>query len=236
MNKALLNRRLRKVHLWLGTVIGLQVGLWLISGLFMTWFPIETVRGEHLQAEHEPSSLVWSDYEVDLAGAIAKVDEPIERATAIVLNKEPIWQLTQEESTWLVHAKSGFVISPLADNWARDLAAASYIGGGEITTVALLTDPPQEYGRAGPVWRVDFGPTERASFYVDASTGEVRAVRTLLWRTFDFMWGLHIMDWSTRENFNSWWLKMTASLAVLFFLAGLGLVVLRWSGVNSRHP
>ena len=55
MNRALFNRRARQLHLWLGLAIGAQVGLWLISGLFMTWFPIEEVRGEHLRAEAEPA-------------------------------------------------------------------------------------------------------------------------------------------------------------------------------------
>jgi len=66
------------------------------------------------------------------------------------------------------------------------------------------------------VWRIDFEKPDAASFYVDAKTAEIKAVRTGLWRTFDFMWGLHIMDWSNRENFNSWWIKTVAALSVFF--------------------
>ena len=83
------------------------------------------------------------------------------------------------------------------------------------------------YGRQGPVWRIDFEKPDAASFCVDAKTAEIKAVRTGLWRTFDFMWGLHIMDWSNRENFNSWWIKTVAALSVFFFFTGLGLVLLR---------
>ncbi|HQA18128.1 MAG TPA: hypothetical protein PK680_07085, partial [Novosphingobium sp.] len=36
--------------------------------------------------------------------------------------------------------------------------------------------------------------------YIDAESGEVLALRTRFWRTFDFMWGLHIMDPVGREN------------------------------------
>ena len=77
------------------------------------------------------------------------------------------------------------------------------------------------------MWRIDFEKPDAASFYVDAKTAEIKAVRTGLWRTFDFMWGLHIMDWSNRENFNSWWIKTVAALSVFFFFTGLGLVLLR---------
>lgn len=235
MNKALLNRRLRQLHLWLGLAIGAQVGLWLISGLFMTWFPIETVRGEHLRAEQQAPEVVWSYYNVDLAAAVGMIEQPVTEATATVVNNKPVWRLRTVGQTHLVDAGSGQIISPLKESTAKSIAFLSYAGSGQIISATLLEDPPQEYGRPGPVWQVNFNAPDKATFYVDAQTGEVRAVRTLLWRTFDFMWGLHIMDWSSRENFNSWWIKMTASLAVIFFLAGLGLAMLRLVGILSRR-
>ncbi|MCI5046190.1 MAG: PepSY domain-containing protein [Aquisalinus sp.] len=235
MNKALLNRRLRQLHLWLGLAIGAQVGLWLISGLFMTWFPIETVRGEHLRAEQQTPEVVWSYYNVDLAAAVGLIEQPVTEATATVVNNKPVWRLRTEGQTHLVDAGVGQVISPLPESTAKSIAFLSYGGRGQITSATLFEDPPQEYGRPGPVWQVNFSAPDKATFYVDAQTGEVRAVRTLLWRTFDFVWGLHIMDWSSRENFNSWWIKMTASLAVIFFLAGLGLAMLRLVGILSRR-
>ena len=42
-------RFMSQIHLWLGVIVGAQVMLWLISGLFMVLWPIETVRGEHLR-------------------------------------------------------------------------------------------------------------------------------------------------------------------------------------------
>ena len=98
-----------------------------------------------------------------------------------------------------------------------------------------MTDPPREYGRAGPVWQIKFNESDPASFYVDATTGEVKAVRTGLWRVFDLMWGLHIMDWSSRENFNSWWIKATATVAVVFFISGLCLIILRLRTALNRR-
>jgi len=41
------------------------------------------------------------------------------------------------------------------------------------------------------------------------------------------MWMLHIMDYETRDNFNSWWLRLAAFLALLFAISGLALVVQR---------
>ncbi|WP_306249511.1 PepSY domain-containing protein [Parvularcula sp. IMCC14364] len=235
MNRALLNRRLRQLHLWLGLAIGAQVGLWLISGLFMTWFPIENVRGEHLRASAPTPEIVWSHYNVALADVVTLAAKPVEQATATVLNGKPVWRVETDSGTVLIDAIAGEVISPLNESTARSIAFSSYAGAGQIISAEFLQVPPQEYGRAGPVWQISFSAPDKATFYVDPQTGEVKAVRTMLWRTFDFMWGLHIMDWSSRENFNSWWIRMTASLAVVFFLAGLGLALLRITNMLARR-
>lgn len=234
MNRALFQRRLRQLHLWLGLAIGAQVGLWLISGLFMSWFPIEEVRGEHLQTEEGAPLLSWSDDYLAPDDVLQIIGTRADTITAKRLGDQTVWQVSGFGRITLVDAQTGQVISPLSEERAVALADAAYSGAGKISEAEMLDRAPQEYGGRVPVWRVDFTGGDDATFYVDASTGEVRAVRTGLWRAFDFMWGLHIMDWSSRENFNSWWLKMTASLAVLFFLAGLGLLIVRLADLLRR--
>ncbi len=235
MNKALFNRRVRQVHLWLGLIIGIQVGLWLISGLFMTWFSIEKVRGEHLEREIQPQEIASTEQLIAVHEAIMVSDIEAQQASLRTLGSLHVWLIEGEGERALVDAASGKLISPIAEVLATELAISHYSGRGSLLGATFYTDPPREYGRAGPVWRVELGEQDRASFYVDASTGEVRAVRTTLWRVFDFMWGLHIMDWSTRENFNSWWIKMTSALAFVFFLAGLCLAILRVLKMLQRN-
>ena len=235
MKRPLFNRRLRQLHLWLALAIGAQIGLWLISGLFMTWFSIETVRGEHLRMPDEADTLGFL-YDVIPPGEAAKISGVApEVAELRLLDDLVVWYIAGGDRKTLIDAKSGEVISPLSEEIVQSLSESVYAGRGDFRSATLLQEPPREYGRPGPVWRVEFGPRDSASFYVDATTGEVKAVRTTLWRIFDFMWGLHIMDWSTRENFNTWWIKMTASLAVLFFLSGLVLVLLRVSSMVRRR-
>ena len=38
-------QQLRRWHVWLGWLVGLPLLVWTVSGLFMTAFPIERVRG-----------------------------------------------------------------------------------------------------------------------------------------------------------------------------------------------
>ena len=227
MNRALLNRRLRKLHLWFAVAIGAQIGLWLISGLFMTLFPIEQVRGDNLKTEITAPALSYSESYLPPAQILNAAGFPAQTLTLTSIQGAPVWLLIGQEDSALIDAKTARSLSPLSQSLAIQIAKQAYVGSGEIALATFYETPPHEYGRAGPVWRIDFQKPQPASFYVDASTGELKAVRTRLWRAFDFMWGLHIMDWKDRENFNSWWIKMTASLAVIFFLTGLGLALQR---------
>lgn len=234
MNKAVVNRQMRQLHLWLGVTIGLQVGIWLLSGLFMTWFPIEEVRGENLNSEPTLHSFT----NLSELPAIGTITEDIDFVPQTIqlkyLSDRAVLYLEGQDKKLLLDAYTGEALSPISEEWARKIATAQYTGGGTIIDAVLYNDPPREYARPGPVWAVQFDRPQQVKFYIDATTGELRAVRTRLWRVFDFMWGLHIMDWSTRENFNSWWIKMTAALAVILFLAGLTIGIIRLSGMVER--
>ena len=235
MTSALLNRFVRRLHLWLGIAISVQLGLWLISGLFMTLFPIDTVRGAHLRADVGPTAL-RIEQPVLSPSDILERSPGAETITLRTRGDQLVYSVRSGNDVAIRDAATGKTLSPLSQTEAEEIATAYYAGGGTVGDAVLFeTDPPRQYGREGPVWRVDFDKPDAASFYVDATTGEVGSVRTGLWRTFDFMWGLHIMDWSSRENFNSWWIKATASVAVIFFLSGLCLVMLRLRSALRRR-
>ncbi|MGJ8560313.1 MAG: PepSY domain-containing protein [Litorimonas sp.] len=236
MNIALLNRNIRRIHLWFGIGIGLQLGLWLISGLFMTIVPIDTVRGTHLRSQSTHELLDVSSVLVAPQSILNKLDQEASTLTLTIINKIPVYLAQSEQQLLAFNAETGEARGPLSEAEARSIASQRYAGEGAISSATFYFDiAPREYGREGPVWRIDFDRPDRASFYVDALSGDLKAVRTGLWRTFDFMWGLHIMDWSNRENFNSWWIRATAALTLFFFLTGLGLVALRLKSMATRR-
>jgi len=75
---------------------------------------------------------------------------------------------------------------------------------------------------------VTFADPERTNVFIAADTGEITAVRTANWRLYDFFWGLHIMDWTDHENFNSWWLLTFAIAGLVLGLMGTILLFMRW--------
>lgn len=64
--------------------------------------------------------------------------------------------------------------------------------------------------------------------YVDATTGDVKALRNGTWRTYDFLWSLHIMDCRGRDDFNNVLLIGAAALAVLTVASGAAVWMARW--------
>jgi uncharacterized iron-regulated membrane protein len=74
---------------------------------------------------------------------------------------------------------------------------------------------------------VDFSDAERTTFYVSPQTGEVETRRSAVWRLYDFMWRLHILDFKDGENSNSPLLIGVTAMTVLLLVTGLILLVVR---------
>ena len=67
-------------------------------------------------------------------------------------------------------------------------------------------------------------PEAGRALYVAADTGAVTARRSTLWRVYDFLWGLHIMDWRGHEDFNTPLLIAATALALAMSIAGIVLL------------
>lgn len=218
------NRLMRQIHNVLALVVGTQILLWMVSGLYFTLYPIETVRGSHLRAPVEQVLSVPVGGWVS-AGPLA------EGASSVTLKPwlgSTVYVVERDTGTQMFDATTGEQLTPLDETSARAVAAANWGGQGTLTSAAWVDAAPSESGRKGdPMWRIEFEGKDRATFWVTPDTGEVRAVRTGVWRLFDLMWGLHIMDWSARETIASWWMKAFAFGGLMMSLAGAWLLVRR---------
>lgn len=211
-----LKRALLFVHKWLALIVGIQVGIWLLSGFVMALLPIETVRSEHNIAEQAPVPLaeilpvaVTSGQAMTLAGGHAVA------VTLTSLVGEPVYEVRRDDSTVvLVDARGAFLISPIQADLARRIAGADFAGAGQPIAAELVTAEGGDYRGRLPAWRITFDDEDATRIYVAADDGKVTARRSDTWRLYDFFWMLHIMDYETRENFNTPWL-------VLFALGGL---------------
>ncbi len=218
----------RQLHFYLGLLLSLQLVAWFASGVVMSWFEIEQVRGEHLQRPAPTAS--WNDALVTPASALQQAPAPFHQAQLSLRQRgaEPVYQLHQDDQQLFISATSGQVLTPLSDAEVRILAQQRYLGSGAVHSAELLTLAPAEVrGLTAPLWQVQFSDAEHSVFYFHPVTGQLLRVRTDTWRLYDFFWMLHIMDYEDRSDFNHPLLIISAGSALGFTLGGFVLLYFR---------
>jgi hypothetical protein len=234
-----------KVHKWLALLMAVQILFWFASGLFFAWFPIERVRSEHATAAAAPAPVPLDEAAAGLArlrtaglarAATIEIRRVDGRPAALVAGRgaRPV----------LYDLATARRLSPIPLTLAARIAEADHAGDLRAARVTRIAANDSEYRGALPAWRVDFEDGEGRAIYVAADTGAVTARRSNLWRAYDFLWGLHIMDWGGHANFNTWLLVIATALALVMSVAGivmlpgrLGLTGwLRRRRVLRRHP
>jgi hypothetical protein len=96
-------------------------------------------------------------------------------------------------------------------------------------------DPPIEYRGALPVWQLVFDDEAGTHLYVSPATGKVAARRSGVWRVYDFLWSLHIMDYQTRDNFNNWLVVIASAIGLVLTITGFGILVYRFWPKSTRN-
>lgn len=220
----------RRLHKWLALLVGAQLLVWAASGFYMVAVHIDIIHGDMLVKPVAP----------DLGrhlGRALPVPEILERypgTTALSMASrggQPIYRVVGESGSLVLDARSGEPLPMLDAEQAADIAVSHYTGAAPVSKTTLVEkDPPSEIAPLPlPVWRVDFEDAWGTSFYIHPDTGQFMTRRHTLWRVFDFLWMLHIMDYDTRENVNNPLLRVASGMALLLGLTGTWLVYLRFA-------
>lgn len=218
-------------HKWLALIVGVQVLFWVGSGLFFAIFPIEQVRSEHRIAQREAAPLTSPMQDVSALLPEAPTRVTYERdasgeavAVAEFAERRPI----------LIDLQDWRVASPLSEEAAAQIAQAYVAGSPRVRERTLVTEETPEYRGPLPAWRIAFDDGEGLAVYVAADTARVTARRSDLWRVYDALWAMHIMDWRDHENFNSGLMILTSFTALIVVLMGFVLFPYRMGWMRRR--
>ena len=191
---------LRRIHKWVGLVIGLQFLLWAISGTAMALLDMDEVAGgpmaEMSAAALPAGSTGWPRVQQALSG------QPISGLTLRSSPQGPVYQVSTAQNVRLFSAADG---SPVVIDQANAIAIAraAHPERAAVKAVAPLSEPTFAVrDHELPIWQIDFDDARNSSYYVSGSTGELLQRRNDTWRWWDFFWMLHIMDYSERTSFN----------------------------------
>lgn len=214
----------RRFHKWLALFVGIQAVIWTLSGLYMTAIHIDIIHGDHLVRSAEPRR-------VNLGGLVDPLiaGQSVRGAQSLRLQwllDRPVYAVAGEQGTSIVDARSGAILPAPAEAEVREIAELRYNGTEEIITAALINEVPFEIrGRKPPLWRVQFDGWNKPTFYISAETGELLTRRHELWRVFDFLFGLHIMDYWERENVNNLLLRLFSWSGFMMAISGAWLLL-----------
>jgi uncharacterized iron-regulated membrane protein len=214
------------VHKWLALLVGIQIVFWVVSGLFFTIFPIQQIRSENLIRPSQAQTLDTAT----LASLVTLRGDQNALPTKLTIERRPIGQVVIAEfadaPSILFDAATLQRLSPLSSEQARAVARAHVTLTSEPTGATLVTEETAEYRGALPAWRVQF-PDGGLSVYVAQNTGAVTARRSDLWRLYDTLWALHIMDWQNHEDFNHPLIIIVTVITLLSVIAGIVLIPYR---------
>jgi uncharacterized iron-regulated membrane protein len=213
----------RKTHKWLGLFIGLQVVIWSLSGLYMTVVHIDTIHGDHLIRALPQNTVDVASLADPLTVLRANQGQSVR---LVWVRNQPAYAVKGDAGETVVDARSIKPVPPPTEAEVRSIAKATYTGSEPIASAALISEIPGEIrGRKPPLWRVEFNHWNKPTLYFSPATGELVSRRHELWRIFDFVWMLHIMDYDERENVNNLLLRTFTWGAVLMALSGAWLLL-----------
>jgi len=191
---------LRKIHKWVGLVIGLQFLIWAISGAAMALLDMEEVAGGEMAEMPAPSlpagGRAWPNIQAQLGG------QPVSGIAFRALPQGPAIEVATEQGVLLFDADAGLPIV-IGGAAAGSIAAGAHPSHPPVAGVTLLRElslPVREHRL--PIWQVDFRDEANSSYFISGTTGEVLERRNDTWRWWDFFWMLHNMDYAKRTSFN----------------------------------
>ena len=186
----------RRIHKWVGLILGVQFILWTVSGAVMALLDMEEVGG-HGGAAAAPVITPWPQ-----GMSPPPTTGPVQGLALRRIVGRPVYELRAEEGLSLLDARTGrqvMIDGPLAAKIAR----AAYHHRAPVRSIERIERPNLEArDHEGPMWRVNFADTDNSSSYVSATSGLPLVNRNDSWRTWDFVWMLHNMDYAKRTSFN----------------------------------
>ena len=214
----------RSFHKYLSLAISIQLLLWTISGIYFAFNKIELIRGEQYLLEQEISDVSLDEmkntFNAKNLSILKRLDQwiiKVEDGAGVYytdLNGNKLTSLTREQVKLAVKGQTS--LTPV-----------------NVTRITSSSEGSEFRGRELPLFKVTTSLEEEVNVYVDAVSGEVKAIRSDSWRLWDLLWGLHIMDYSERENIDNFLLKIFSILALISSLSGITLFFL---GLKKRNP
>ncbi len=219
---------LKKIHKWASVIVGLQMLVWLGSGLYFNLVDRATAKGKTYYAPVVHNSDVAYQQLIEPALIVDKFPASMSLRLIHLLDKP--YYLLQHQATLYSHAKNTFTLVDATSaeavsidaEFASALALQSYTGIEEPSSVTLLLPPIADFPKQkNALWQVNFANNINTSVYINAQSGQLVGHSDDEKRLADFFYMLHFMDYGKLGGFNSVQVMVFAFIALWLSFSGV---------------
>ena len=221
----------RRLHKWLALVAGIQVSIWAFSGLYMTVVDLDIIHGDHLVKKQE-SLPIDPLLLVTISPVLMESIIPVQSIELKNYFGSAVYEIrAHKKNRVIVDAYTRELKTEVNEQQVRGNVAMVYAGTAEIISIEKLRLYPGEIGgKKLPVWRVVFGDSVASTLYFHHISGKLISKRTHLWRVFDKLWTLHIMDYFRSKGHQGYLFRFFSISSLLLAIFGSGLLFYRLRG------
>lgn len=210
---------IRRSHRYLGLFLGIQFLLWTISGLYFSWTNLDSIHGDQFKN---------MNYEAPLFGGL---NRPLPMGSSAGIQSIELRDIGGKPFYWinnqtLINAIDHSPKEGITREEALYIAEKRMNSGLVVSGIERIeqVNKHHEYReKLLPAYVISYEGKENLKAYVSIDDGKFQTVRHRDWRTFDFLWMTHTMDYEGRDNFNTLVLRIFSLMGLITVLSGFTL-------------
>ncbi|QOL25647.1 PepSY domain-containing protein [Thalassotalea sp. LPB0316] len=201
----------KKIHKWASVIVGLQLLIWLATGLYFNLMDHHKAGGHQYRAHlHQP--LVFDHSRLVEPQQLLENSSASTSIKLINLLGKPYYLMNHEKGLYphfnnrysLYHAYTGELFK-IDRTTAIALAEQSYNGPGEVESVSFIGGKNEDLPKQkNPSWQVSFNDEVNTRVYVEAQSGRITGHSDDDSRFAGIFFMLHFMDYANEGSFNNW--------------------------------
>lgn len=211
---------IRTWHRRLGPIIGIQLLLWSLGGIYFSWIQASLESEESDVVLKEPINLKYENF-------LAPIP-PLIRNSQLAFVKEirlgkllniPVYRMIQDNRhAETYNAITGEKISPIERTTAIALAKAEMVPELPVQSVVREDEHGSTYQGPVPAWKVTFDDWKATTLYIGANTGRFTARRTMFSKLFSVFYMLHLMEYG--GGVKNWLIRIVSVLSLITISSG----------------
>lgn len=233
------SKTLRYWHRLAATLVGIQLMIWLATGLYFNLTPHDQLKGMTYRCGHGMAMAPPPDWSALSLAEPAQLLSRYPDTELVVLSElagKPYYRLVHQRQRYahlcqqhtLVDAQTGGVAT-IDEAMALQLAEASYMGPGTAVTAMKVDGADSEWPKqCNRLWRVDFDDDLATRVYLNAVSGELIGHKNDHTLVADWMFRLHFLDYLNRGSFNNPFAWLVALLSLGLLATSLVLLADNW--------